>query len=300
MSGGAQPSGTMAYPPYIEAAHTSLLVNGVNNMLDAVDEAAASNPYTGAYSYDPSVDLDRIDTALADLGAEVDAALGGLDWGGAVDVVKAKADAVLMNAADIDAAVAVFETKHEGTLARSRGRLAAGMAAIGAETSSAFWISLGLLEQGFDNSVAEFRSQATRETNARRAEFIAQGVNAVTNILVQRANLKGMVEQVTRQGVAARIVASKEYLNEEIMLLERDATWSLEQIHAGSALLGAVAGVGMSKTPMPKWASGLSGFMSGVGAMAPLAMATGNVGLGALITVLGGVFTGLAARTEGY
>jgi hypothetical protein len=290
----------MAYPDYIEVAHTSLLSDGLNNMLDAVDGAVASNPYAGAYSYDPSLDLDRMDAALAGLDAEIDAALVGLSWGDMVDTVEAKADAVLMDAADIDAAVGAFETKHEGTLARSRARLAAGMAAIGAETSSAFWIGLGLLEGAFDTSVAEYRSQVQRETNARRADFIAQGVSAVTNILVQRANLKAMTEQVTRQGAAARILASKEYLNEEIQLAERDATWSLEQLHGGSALLGAVAGVGMRKTPMPAWASGLSAFMSGVGAMAPLAQASGNVGTGALITMLGGIFSGAAGLTEGY
>lgn len=299
MGGGAQPAGTMAYPDYIKDPHALLLSDGVTNMLDVVDMAVMDNPYPAAFSYDPSTDLDKVDAEHSELDAEIAGAITALSWSTMVSTAEASADSVLMNDTDIDAAVTAFETKHEATLARSRGRMAAGMAAIGAETSSAFWIGLGLMEGAFDNAVAEHRSVLKRETNARRVDFITQAVNTITNIISQKVNIKAMLENVTRQVTSQRIIASKEFLNEELQIAERDATWPIEQLHAGSALLGAVAGVGMRKTPMPAWASAIAGLMSGVGAVAPLAMASGSVPLGLLISIVGGALGGAAGATEG-
>lgn len=298
MGGGAQPAGTMGYPPYIENAHESLLSAGAINMLDAIEEATALNPYQAAYSYDPVDDLAAIDARFDELVQSASAAEGDLDWQNIVESVVLQIDQILTGSTEIDDEVEAFEAEHAHQLAASQSRVAAGMADINAVNSSAFPIAMALLEDGFNTDVAKFRGDLRRESRAQRAQMILMGTNSMVQVLTQKVDISRLLYQAQVEKSRMAIVANKEYLREEISLAEHDATWNLDMLKDGSGLLGAVAGVGMRKAPMPAWASGLSGAMGGAAAVLPIAASLGPE-LGTLAVIAAMALSGAAGLTQG-
>jgi hypothetical protein len=268
------------------------------NMLDTVENTSLLNPYEGAWAYDPVDDLSAIDARFDEMAAAVQDADTDLDWAAILSAVTTEIDQVLTGSAEIDAEVQTFETEHLGTLAKSHARLAAGYSDIGAINSSAYTIALALLEDGFNTDVAKFRGDLKREARAQRAQMITMGVNAMTKVIASKVDMQRLLFAAQADKSKMNIIANKEYLREEILLAEQDAMWNLEVLRDGSALLGAVAGVGMRKTPMPAWASGLSGAMGGAAMMLPIAPALG-VELGTLAVIGGAILGGAAGATQG-
>ncbi len=98
--GGGGTSGQVSYPAYLQTFHGELLDDTTADaltvsMVDAINAATGSSPYSGVSAFDPATPLAAMDTAIAAVNTFVDALNFQNDWETAVTQGKNKFDAVV-------------------------------------------------------------------------------------------------------------------------------------------------------------------------------------------------------------
>lgn len=289
-------------PPYIEEAHTEL----VDGMLDIVrNEVMVSSPYETAEIYDPTEDLDAVNASLGEFNTALDGARNDLVWdvanGPLAEAIEA-ADSILSSSdADIDAATDAFEGKQAATLARSSARLAAGYNDIGGINGSAYWIGLALLESEHDAQVASFRASQLVARNELRARLVPTLVEASVNFILKKLDMYRIALAAAEEYAKLKITAETEYLSRQLSMAVDAAKWGLDCLHDGGSILGTIGGIATTKPAPTVGSSALSGALSTLSAVAPIAMQLGpsaGIPLAIVSTLLGG---GAAAnQTQQY
>lgn len=262
MSGSV--AGKVAYPPYLEMLHSHILYANdpqepaigcgaawtTINMTSLLTTAlGATNPYTAATAYDPTTELDKLNTDITDIEGKVTAHLpAGSYWEGFKDRVLGSIDDFIPSTADIDAAVAAYEAKTLPNLAASYNRIAAMAYDIGAVTSTAYPAMLALLENEWMRESADYRAQIGIENDRLRSEILVTSANAIMTYDMQI--LQTRVQAAQLQATATELSINAE-VNEKNQDLEYDANavkWDLSLLQEGASFLGATAGVpGMNR-----------------------------------------------------
>lgn len=284
MGGGGGSAGKVEYPPHITTAHSDWLDNtGADTMtqsiVDLMNAAIGSSPYTALSAYDPSTPISSMISAIGDLESLV--AL--LSSGTTLDTLISSVldDSRVEN--DIDAFANQLDAQLTATV---YPRFEAGMRDINAVVSSAFVIGRAVIEEGRDREVAKYG------TSLRLKAF---GDDAI-QVIQLKMKFQLAVSQLTAEVNRMKIVALKEQTDRDADLDDLDARWDLEVYQHGANVMAAPGG----GTAIPKGkgmaASMLGGALS-MGAMG--AMAGPALGLTAPIGLAAGALLGAASGSLG-
>jgi hypothetical protein len=291
-SGGS--SGTIDYPAYMKTIHGLLLDGGgadtpSSSVVDCINTALATSPYTGLTAYDPDTDITAQETAISAFSALAVALSYHTDFDAMAAAAVAEIDAVVLPSSYVTAKAAAYATDLDTAInTATYARFQAGMRDIGAVMTSAFTIGAANIEAEKTRQVAKFTADLNFQVDRERAAMIGSSVQIMSTMLTSKLEFNRVLVALTMEQKRMKIVAKdeEEKRNAEIDVL--DAKWDLELFaYASNVLAGIAGGTTGSKTDTR---SPLSNALGGALSGAAVGMQIGGpVGAG-----IGGVL-GLAA-----
>lgn len=300
--GGGGGSGAVDYPDYMEEVHEDWLRGAVpstlttENITAIMASAIGASPFSGETAYDPDTELDKVDTALSGFNTVIDALSHNTDWATTIAAVIAAIDASVITTTYINDDVNEYaEVLDDQIESQTLPRFEAGMSDINAVISSSFPIGRSNIEGHRNRDVAKHASNLRLQLSTQRNEMTVNSTSAALDMLMKRVQFEGMYAQLIADAKRIRVVASKEQVDQDLVIAESDARWDLEVFQYGANVLAAIGGGTVTAPPsgMSKGASALSGAMAGasIGATPGLAAATGgwSIGIGAAAGLLGGL-----------
>lgn len=310
--GGGGGSGRVDYPDYMKTFHGEMLDDSTSDTLDYsivdhLNAAHGSNPFTGTPAYDP---ISRITDYMAEIGTfdtlVTSGIASGTAWQGflanvvdATSGLKAKFEAPTPAAedeiaADVDAYQDIVDDHVETDILP---RFQRGMQDINAVQSSAFVIGQAIIEGMANRDVAKYQG------NLRVAAFLqkdkidanslmlknqlyTQSIGQIIQYYTAEINANLALTNAYIEGNRIAIVAEKEQADRQVEIDEFEALWDLESWATAGNALAAIgsASVQYPSKGMSKGQSALSGALAG-------AAVSTMVGAGPLV----GAGIGLAA-----
>ncbi len=266
--GGGSSSGKVDYPDYMKGRHETWLTE-----MDSL--IVASNPYTGATTYDPSSILTALSNSLNDFKgfmASIGYNLSSLqtmweDWVGRVSTKVAEA---------------VADELEDEVIPKFKG----GMRDINAVQTSSFVLGEAMI-------YARAATEASRHA-------ITASFNAADMVLKYNESLKTRFA-VELDYSRVVILANREYIEKEIELDVEEAKWPFYNYREAGALLGSIGGPAAMPQPtkISPLQSALGGVMTGAATGAMIGGASGSpigAGVGAAI---GGIIGGIGGLIGG-
>jgi len=281
--GGGGSSGRVDYPDYIKKTHAywlvgeyatdpSAIIGGVANDMDAAKTSAGGNPYAAAYAYDPTADMEDIESRYEDFNKIVSKLNTELNWSQLADNVESQLTSSVLSDNEIEALVTQFETEQRFNYNRAVNRFNAGMADINAVTSSAFTVGNALLEDELSRAVANFRSTLSFEVQRQRYNYVLQGIDSMMKAMSLRITADHTATHLYGEIKRLKTQFTREQYDMDLDISVKDATWDVMLYQHGANALSAAAGSAVSAAPdkypnsQVRWAAALSG--AGAGAMA--------------------------------
>lgn len=275
--GGGGGAGVVDYPSYMKTIHGLWLDNNgsdvpSNSVVDAINAAYGSSPYSTADAYNPDADLVTMIAAPNVLQTMVTL----LSSGNTLDTLVAS----VLDQSRIDTAVTEYAADLDARLISDiLPRFEAGMRDINAVNSSAFVIGRALIEENQDRQVAKFSSTVHLKA------FSDDAIAVIGLKLEYQKAVSMMIADVNR----IKIVAKKEEAQTNLKIDSADASWDLEVFQYGANMLASIGGG--TGTPMPDKPSMeqsvIGGAMSGAAAGSMISPGTGTV-IGAVLGAAAG------------
>lgn len=224
---------------------TSNLPGGIIDFV--ADALAGGNPYTNAFVYDPDGDLEEIQEGVTAFQSLVNSLDPETDFTSYLALAVTGVDSV-MSSTYIDDEVDAFENSTANQFARSINRVTAPLSDINAANGSAFAIAMVLAESDRQNELNAYRAKLGVQREGIRAQLSAQFAAELNQMLSRKLESQRVASQLQSDASRTRIIASKEYLAEEIELDYRDLTYDLELFGYANATLAA--GLGAAQRPI--------------------------------------------------
>ena len=299
---GGAPAGSVDYPTYLQGVHVGLLAgeafdgtttthdfSSFGNILAltlAASSGVGGSPYAAVTAYDPTSDVEAVQTRYDDWAAELDAVDPSAlmtDW--VTDATTLAATTV--PTAEIDAAVDAFEARSQGAYMRNVSRFAAGMFDIGAVMTTQFGMGLFQMELDRQDQLNDMDSRlrmlAERERFETARGYVAQLSQLyMSKLQEQRAGVGGQLD-ISR--IAAALYQDQIAL--DLGYEVKDATWDLELYQYPMNNIGALSGALQTykaQTPGERLAANVMtsasfGLQVGTALGSPAAGIVGGVGL---------------------
>jgi hypothetical protein len=283
------------YPDYLENFHQALMAGGwdgtnwTDNLLYSVVDAINANstwgggsPYAGVAAYDPSSDLDDMQSRFDDFDNLVTALDPEVDLETALAFANAQVDPTA-ELADIDDYVDALETREKGAFNREVARVTSGMFDIRGVMTSQFGMVLSSMEDGRRNSL-DANDKEMRLQAFNRGQQLKLGI-ADTYLRQKSQQIELNRVAVAMQSDLSRLKITG-YGDELAMNLEmatRDGTWDLELLEYAKGGMAAITGAAMvprTQTPRERLMGALTTALS-TGLQAGVATTSPLLGLGA-------------------
>lgn len=286
--GGGSTSGTVDYPSYMKMLHANMLSGTIDPvagpiiehfdaghcLLNTIEEAQLTSPYTGEDAYDPDADIALFIAALATYSSAVSAV--STTWSDYITDAITGADEAI-DETSLDAATTAHgDILDDRLTADVLPRFQTGMRDINAVISSSFVVGEAILEAFNTREVADFDAKLRVQSYGQRIQLISQGVRDGISLQQLKLAYSESVSRLTTENYRIKVVMKKEELDEHLDVLYKDYTWGIELYQFGANALGSIAGSSVSagqKGPS-KFQSALGGAMSGAATGA--AMSGGN------------------------
>jgi hypothetical protein len=282
--GGGGGSGKISWSAYLQDIHKNWLKEGINNtetldisMERTLENLWENNPYTAAVAYDPTVPLGETTSSFTTFANAVTALAPVTNWGSFVDAAIAKAGSVVGTTA-VEAAVLAFDTQQRPALLKAIARFSAGMSDVNAVMSSAFVWGLADMERAHLENVANYGAQLGLQNEKERFMFITQGTDVLRQMEGAKIELQRMAATALAEINRMKIVANKEWIERELEISVKAATWQLEMWQPAANLLSAIQGSAVS--PSSSATSQPGGLMSTLGGA--LSGGAGGAGMAAM------------------
>lgn len=286
--GGGGASGTTDFPDYVKEVHAQLLSNtalGVvvltdnpsSSIIDILDTAVGSSPWSGQVAYDPATDIIDVE-AYVDAFAAILAGLNDdADWAALYSQAETSIGEVGgISAAEINDEIDAFADQLDDQIDTDvLPRFESGMRDINMVTSSAFSIGRAVIEGFRDRDVTKFGTQLRITAAEKNADIELNNkrlhIEGSTQMVSMRSQRLSSQETLMRAGVESKrikIVAKKEESDFNMEIDKKDALWDIEAYqYAANMLASASGGVESTGTKGPSTSqSVLGGAMSGAAA----------------------------------
>lgn len=267
------------------------------NVLDYLERALNSpNPWVGVQ---PIETRDIIDSIHARNGLYFSAIAAKLarvesDWSDFYTTAEAKADEVLMDAVDIDAAVDSFEESIKPTYHRNLNAYLSSMYAMNSLESSTVLTGIAILRRGQATDVANFRATLERDRGGQRATFILQAISQMEGAQAQLMGEHRLGAALNTEARVTEFNALREQLNDQLEYGVKKATFQLNMFPFASNIVAAGAGA----TTSPLGPSKLSTALASGASMAVQGAAIGAQG-GVQTAILGALVAGILGFAGG-
>ncbi len=287
---------------YQKNTHLSLIGGGIDfttagsgdflpsGVIDYLEEAlAGENPFSRAFAYDPTSDLDKVQESIDEFKSLIEALDPETDFTSYLAQSLTGIDTV-MDDTYIDNAVDAFETRTLDSWGRSINRITGPLADIGAANSSAFQVAMVLAENARQAELNTYRATLDSQQQRERVQLAAQFASDMSANLYRKADAYRTLVQLQGDASRSSIIANKEFLAEDLELDYKDVTYELELFGYGNAALAA--GLGATQRPIgPSKAS--TALSSAIAAGTQIGALAGQVSpaLGALGFLGGGLAT---------
>ena len=262
--------GGITQTPHATPGQADPASNLPQGILDYLDDAlAGGNPFSAAFSYDPSSDLLVIQDSVDTFQALVNALDPETDLPSHISIAVTGADTVI-STAFIDADVDSFETMSAPAFARSLNRFTSGMADINAVQSSAFVFGMAQLENARLNEINSYRAKISSQSQHDRTVLIAQFCADIANMQGRQLDAQRAATDFQRAASTNAIIAGKEFLAEELELDYKDTTYEMELFGFANSALAAGLGASQHAVGPSKASTQMSAAISTGGTLAAL------------------------------
>jgi hypothetical protein len=300
--GGGGSSGKVSWPSYLQDRHKGWLgevEEGDVTMREAMHAAYGHSPYADLAPFDPTSEMAAVQAKLDALHGKVGALDAASDYQTAQTAAIARANE-LAGPETIAPLVAAFEQEQRRELLRSMARLSAGYFDANAVSGSAYLFALAALESDHLHEVAKFSAEMQRQAWRDRLVAITAATSEMLKSIFAKVELERAAAAMETEVARMRIVAMKEYFDDDAEFAIKDALWDLELFAYAGNLLGNVqGGATVPGAGTRKGNSGLSmlgGALSGA-ASGALAGSMVAPGIGTVIGAVAGGGLALAGGT---
>lgn len=289
--GGGTGGGKISYPAYLETIHGQGLDHAgvdtpTSSMVDLVNTALGSSPFSGESAYDPSTRMTNIDAAITAYEA-VDAET---NWGAHITDAVAKIDGEVVDASYTSAEAAAYDDlideEYENV---NLPRFMAGYRDINAVCSSAFVVGSALMSLAQQRDKNKYLSTLRLGLTNRRFDAIIDSSKAILQLGM---DFEKALVHYTIESDRIGIVAEKEQADTDLAIDVQDAKWDMDTMIYLGNMIAAIAGASTVREGLdgPSTArSMLGGAASGAAAGAMLSPGAPMIGagIGALVGGLG-------------
>jgi hypothetical protein len=301
------------YPNYIAKTHAMWMMGATNvdpttlapvgegsiepNIISLVNDAVYNNPYSAAYTYDPTEMLEHSQETLDALLTKINAIATTSDYATLMGVVdSALATYGIDPTASLSAQAEAYENDLES---EHNARMSAAISpafSYNVATTSNYVMGIMLAMQANNRDVNSYIAKLKYNLGA---QYNQQLMQAVADLL----RLKFTELEFDKAGAALSIdfdrnviIANREYLQQDLEYDVGEVNWPIEQIKDATSILSAMSGVPMVSKQPSKIQTALSNALT-YGPQIGMAVgtATGNPAIGIAAGVLGMLGGGLSA-----
>ena len=292
-SSGGSSAGEQDWPSYMKTMHRALLFDGEywSGLLDSytveadeklsvlwdMREARGDNPFTAAFSYNPTTDISTAVAKWDELEAAVTALPAATDWVTVAGIVTAYIDASILDTSHYTSLSTMYQQIVDPAEALALARFQAQLADVGAVMNTSFTVGTAVLTAEFSQRLDRFATEIVQGLANTRISLIAQSIAALINAKLMGINAETVSTSTLGELMRVKIVANKEYLKEELSIAAEDGLWNLKLYPFGTNVLAGIAGAvsqgtpGGSKSEMSSAQSVLGGVLSVAGIIASFA-----------------------------
>lgn len=299
-SGGGGSSGKVDYPSYLKKIHADWLAHTTDSysgtpdtinasITDTMNDALGASPFVSIAAYNPSGDIVVLENVRDQLGTTLGSINTSLQWANAVEAVLTSirgTDRKDMVDDVIDAFNANVDFEVESV---HIPRFERGMQSINAVISSDFIIGRAIIEEGALRRKAEFAASIWLDYSKEERTLLTAWLPEYTRLMMAKADIAKASAGYSAEVFKGKVVAMKEYKDQEARFGEADAKWDLEVYQYGANLLASISGAALSPTQKSSPVqSALGGAVAGGGAGYMLAAGLGvsgpvGAGIGAVL-----------------
>jgi hypothetical protein len=243
--GGAPPGQLAAYPTKVTDWHDAAVGDETLlsfDLVTAINDAKAFNPWTMLAPYNPATDLTDVKTALDSLVADAGDLDADADIESFIDQAAAKYDATVNSAANIAAMVTAHDNATETAYQRRASGFNVGM-----------WLQGSFMTTQYAMGGAIIASERGYELARLRAQLDLQNLSARVQAITEIARMMLQERLATVQSLQASFGASFEYAKAKQILTDdymeqqaefnaRRVTWDMSLISDGTATVMSILG----------------------------------------------------------
>lgn len=266
MFAGGGVAGSVDYPAYMTVMH-GLWLTQCNLILQAA--LSGASPYAAAFAYNPEPDLDAFLVEWDELDALIDA-YGTAQWDDLVAEAASEVDTYIHPTSVITTEVAAFDASQVSRLARSVGRLAAGMSDAGAALTNGYIFGVAMLELENAKQSDALEAQLLRERAATRPAYILEATNQLVQMLGNEIEMRDKATRMRGELAKLTIASQTNRLNEELQLDVEDAKWDLSLFSHPGNLLASISGAVATADHTSRPQQALSNLTGTISALGPL------------------------------
>ena len=209
---------------------------------DILVTLVTDSPYGLCILHDPNPDVDAADGRYTTFDSTITAMDPTMDWHDDAAAAETAVDDHISWIADINTAVATYESGKLPELQRSQARFLAQLADVGAIHSTAAFKGLAIMEGEFNRDSGNFRAQAMLVGYQERAKAILQGVSDAQ--VARRFKIEaGRLSTLVKAELAKlNIMANTDYIKQQLMLAVESELWNvnlLDRVKSVNMISGA-------------------------------------------------------------
>lgn len=292
---GTPPGAATDYSPYLKDFHGAILFGADPSAADPItdftewgnvaDDVVAArrenggSPFAFVTAYDPSSDLEAIQTKYDEWSDELGALEPIANVEDIIDAAVAKAD-TLVPTAEIDSVVDAFDQRSKSAYLRNVSRFAAGMFDIQAVMTTQFGMGLAAMEMDRQDQLNDVDARLRLMAERERYSSVNAFAGEMTRLLVfkleqQRAGVGGQLD-ISR----LNIIAYQDEMDKNLTHEMKDAEWDLDLWRHAAGVMTAINGAAVIPRAQTQGERLVSAFMTSGSFGIQVGTATGNVGLG--------------------
>jgi hypothetical protein len=241
-------AGRVDFPDHMKTVHQDWLNQTgsdtvTSSMVDLMNAAFATNPYTGKTSYDPSTKVTAMDNAVAALNTRVDALSPTTDVIAAFTSARSEVDTNILSTTyldnDIDAMGDILDDQINNKVLPL---FQSGLRDIGASMTSAFRVGEAIILGMRNRDLAKYGTDLYMKMHAQRNDMIGRIADMILQQTIGGIELEKGVTHYAIEAARLGIVAEKEQNDTTTALAVGLGKWPLETYQHGANLLAAIGG----------------------------------------------------------